>query len=135
MEMAVEHQQELARRGKEVAKKMTNGKPSPWGVRAETAPGETPFRKRKVGSTDAVPVEATMEAEVKPDSEGVETGGADAEQPAKRRGPRRSPTRKGGKRPSVAARKAAQKAEKAGAKNGKGKKKSGKRPSSRGKKK
>ncbi|WP_250461594.1 ribonuclease R [Microbulbifer litoralis] len=80
-------------------------------------PGATPFRKRKVGSTESVPVAATAP---QPDASGKE---GEAEQPGKKRGPKRTPPRKGGKRPSVAARKAAQKATKANAKNGKAKKK------------
>lgn len=84
-------------------------KSSPWGKRVEA--GVTPFRKRKVGSTEAVPVAATA---LKPET--AEEG----EAPRKKRGPKRTPPRKGGKRPSVAARKAAQKAAKA---NGKAKKK------------
>ncbi|MCH9692779.1 MAG: ribonuclease R [Gammaproteobacteria bacterium] len=72
----------------------------------------TPFRKRKVGSTDAEPVAASVENH---DSATQQTPAEnnlnnDTISPPKKRGPRRTPTRKGGKRPSVAARKAAHKA-------------------------
>ncbi|WP_193165742.1 ribonuclease R [Microbulbifer hainanensis] len=129
MEMAVEHQRERDRKKKPGERsKAAAGKPSPWGKRPETAPGTTPFKKRKVGSTEAVPVEATPE---KPEAPAEGEG----EQPHKKRGPKRTPTRKGGKRPAVAARKAAQKAEKANAKKGKGKKKLKKKTTSKSKKK
>ncbi|WP_346838567.1 ribonuclease R [Microbulbifer sp. SAOS-129_SWC] len=107
MEMAVEHQSERDRRGK-------SDKPNPWGRRPETEPTATPFKKRKVGSTEAVPVAPSRQ---KPEAE------AEVEAPPKRRGPKRTPPRKGGKRPAVAARKAAQKTARAEAKSGKGKKK------------
>ncbi|PCO05031.1 ribonuclease R [Microbulbifer flavimaris] len=156
MEMAVEHQQEQRRRskvkkgrdagsdtasagksgaGKEGAGK--GGAKSPWKKLPQTAPGETPFRKRKVGSDEAVPVASEPQRPAEPGTV-VEGHEGDGEAPKKRRGPRRTPPRKGGKRPSVAARKAAQKAEKAGKarkKPTKGKKKPGRSGSPKSKKK
>jgi len=128
MEMAVEHQQERERRGKSPTGKKGEGEKrsaSPWAKHAEIPPGTTPFRKRKVGSTEAVLVEPQSEKEPGPEKPAAEEGApaADEEAPKKRRGPKRTPPRKGGKRPAVAARKAAQKATKANAKNGKAKKK------------
>ncbi|UHQ54297.1 ribonuclease R [Microbulbifer sp. YPW16] len=125
MEMAVEHQQERGRRNgsggakgpeRDAAKKAGRAAGSPWKKRPETPPGETPFRKRKVGSAETEPVAATPAT-----GESAPAGGEQGEEAPRRRGPRRTPPRKGGKRPAVAARKAAQKAAKAG--NGKGKKK------------
>ncbi|WP_345549260.1 ribonuclease R [Microbulbifer aestuariivivens] len=133
-------------------------KPSPWKTRPQSAAGEAPYRKRKVGSGDAVPVVADPGVEVEPHRgteevakrreleageglearEAVEPREGGGEEPKRRRGPRRSPTRKGGKRPAVAARKAAQKAEKAGKakkKSASGKKKSSRSGSSKSKKK
>ena len=125
MEMAVAHQEERERRSKVKGKlEEPAAKPNPWGKRAATPEGETPYRKRKVGSDEAVPVAAKPEAR-------PESAAAEGEEPPKRRGPKRRPPRKGGKRPAVAARKAAEKALKAG----KGKKKVKKKPSGPGKKK
>ncbi|MEX2964084.1 ribonuclease R [Microbulbifer sp. TYP-18] len=130
MELAVEHQQERRRRGKAVegaadkADREPRGKASPWGRRAEVA-ATTPFRKRKVGATEAEPVAPQPEAPAEPEAEGDE-------QPRRRRGPRRTPPRKGGKRPAVAARKASQKAEKKGKSQ---KKKPQKKKAPKGKKK
>lgn len=107
--MAVEHQQELERRGKKMTpEKPPKEKASPWGQGPRQAAAETPFRKRKVGSDEAVPVAVQPEKAEVPAPEGEEV-------PHKKRGPRRTPPRKGGKRPAVAARKAAHKALKANA--------------------
>ncbi|WP_410174725.1 ribonuclease R [Microbulbifer thermotolerans] len=119
MEMALEHQRERDRRGKSSAAKKSGpggrGTASPWAGRAELPPAAAPIRKRKVGTTEAVPVETRLTENA---------AGSEEEIPAKkRRRPKRTPPRKGGKRPAVAARKAAQRAAKANGKTIKAKKK------------
>ncbi|WP_444887823.1 ribonuclease R [Microbulbifer sp. JMSA008] len=135
MEMAVEHQLERERRSKQKKDSSRKLHASPWGKRAETSAEVAPIRKRKVGSKEAVPVgELTKDkpsTSKKKSSEDADKQKTEA--PAKRRGSKRTPTRKGGKRPAVAARKAAQKAEKAKTRSGKVKKK--KKASSTSKKK
>lgn len=126
MEMAVEHQQERERQGKQKKSAEREVGISPWTKHAETSVEATPFRKRKVGSKDAVPVEKSVESKSPSIDEKPESGTADqqkADTPIKRRGSKRTPTRKGGKRPAVAARKAVQKAEKSKTRSGKVKKK------------
>ncbi|MFV8783367.1 ribonuclease R [Microbulbifer sp. SA54] len=124
MEMAVEFQQERQRRGKSDFSAGA-GKPSPWGgikgkaaasdAGAEEAP--RPIRKRRVGSSEAEVVPPASAWGQSADGGDAEPGERDAapggEPPFKKRGPKRTPTRKGGKRPAVAARKAAHKAAKA----------------------
>ncbi|MDP5210241.1 ribonuclease R [Microbulbifer sp. 2205BS26-8] len=110
MEMAVDHQRDRERRGKQKKSTQRTTGDSPWSGSAKTAEQVPPFRKRKVGSSEAVPVEASGEQPARKKA----AGEAPAEKPGedtapKRRSARRTPPRKGGKRPAVAARKAAQK--------------------------
>ncbi|WP_226647145.1 ribonuclease R [Microbulbifer variabilis] len=125
MEMAVEHQLERERRGKEKKDGIRKSNVSPWGKRAETAAEVAPIRKRKVGSKEAVPVQEFAEDKSLTAKKGSseEADKPKSDEPIKRRGSKRTPPRKGGKRPAVAARKAAQKAEKAKTRSGKIKKK------------
>ncbi|WP_444934710.1 ribonuclease R [Microbulbifer sp. JTAC008] len=127
MEMAVEHQLERERRGRDKKEKPSNTSANPWAKHTETTAKPSPFRKRKVGSDEAVPVETSVEAPVaKPEKELLNRrgeGGQGEDAQPKRKIKKRTPTRKGGKRPAVAARKAAQKAEKTKTRSGKLKKK------------
>ncbi|WP_444929377.1 ribonuclease R [Microbulbifer sp. SSSA002] len=128
MEMAVEHQLERERRGRDSKENPRNTSANPWAKHSETTAKASPFRKRKVGSAEVVPVEASAEIPVEeaepmpPVKTGSEDGRGEEAEP-KRKLKKRTPTRKGGKRPAVAARKAAQKAEKAKTRSGKLKKK------------
>lgn len=126
MEMAVDHQVDRERRGKQKkdAQRTTGG--GPWGGSAKTAVAVPPFRKRKVGASEAVPVEASEEQEQSTRKEAASEGAAkksEEDAAPKRRGARRTPPRKGGKRPAVAARKATQKTGKGKASTVKAKKK------------
>ncbi|WP_105102831.1 ribonuclease R [Microbulbifer pacificus] len=155
MEMAVEFQQERKRKGKS---DFSSGaeKSSPWGagLKKKAAVDDTarPVRKRKVGSDEAEAIapareksvwkSSTTERPVEKEnvwgasSEGAYTAG-DAEPgidqahevPRKKRGPSKTPTRKGGKRPAVAARKAAHKAAKSAVAKKAAQKKSAKKKS------
>nr|WP_160151636.1 ribonuclease R [Microbulbifer sp. ALW1] len=118
MEMAVEFQQERKRKGKSDFSAEAE-KASPWGgglkkkEGADDSDAPRPIRRRKVGSDDVEVVRPSKALPSdSPDTEDSEPG-LDGELPRKKRGPRKSPTRKGGKRPAVAARKAAHKAAKA----------------------
>ncbi|WP_299940949.1 ribonuclease R [uncultured Microbulbifer sp.] len=126
MEMAVDHQVDRERRGKQKkdAQRTTGG--GPWGGSAKTAVAVPPFRKRKVGASEAVPVEASEEQEQSTRKKAASEGAAkksEEDAAPKRRGARRTPPRKGGKRPAVAARKATQKTGKGKASTVKAKKK------------
>lgn len=118
MEMAVEFQQERKRRGKTDFSTAAE-KDSPWSgglkknAASDQAEGEDaprPIRKRKVGSSETEVVPPSEEL-ITEESSDEENENGEQEPPRKKRGPRKSPTRKGGKRPAVAARKAAHKAD------------------------
>ncbi|TLM78266.1 ribonuclease R [Microbulbifer harenosus] len=153
MEMAVEFQQERKRKGKSDFSSGSD-KASPWGAGlkkktaavADDAP--RPARKRKVDSDEAEVIEPAPKKSVwktsaeeqsaeKPsvwgtssEAESAAAGGESAaEPPRKKRGPSKTPTRKGGKRPAVAARKAAHKAAKSAVAKKAAQKKSAKKKS------
>ncbi|WP_371808071.1 S1 RNA-binding domain-containing protein [Microbulbifer sp. SH-1] len=153
MEMAVEFQQERKRKGKSDFSSGSD-KTSPWGAGlkkktaavADDAP--RPARKRKVGSDEAEVIEPAPKKSVwktsaeeqsaeKPSVWGTSSeaasaaagGESAAEPPRKKRGPSKTPTRKGGKRPAVAARKAAHKAAKSAVAKKAAQKKSAKKKS------